>query len=129
MNSKFIDFITRIKNASLARRRQFVLPYSKLNKEVGRVLVKEGFLEDIKEEKMVDKKVLKVTLKFEKRLPVFTGMKVISKQSLRIYRTKKKIFDKRLGNRTLILSTNKGIMTGREAEKKGLGGEVLFAVW
>lgn len=129
MNSKFIDFVTRIKNASLARRRQFVLPYSKLNKEVGRVLVKEGFLEDIKEEKMADKKVLKVTLKFEKRFPVFTGMKVISKQSLRIYRTKKNIFDKRLGNRTLILSTNKGIMTGREAEKKGLGGEVLFAVW
>ena len=129
MNSKFIDFVTRIKNASLARRRQFVLPYSKLNKEVGRILVKEGFLEEIKEEKMLDKKVLKVTLKFEKRLPVFTGMKVISKQSLRIYRTKKNIFDKRLGNRTLILSTNKGIMTGREAEKKGLGGEVLFAVW
>lgn len=128
MNS-FIDFITRIKNASKARRREVLLPYSKLNLEVGKVLIKEGFLESVKEEKKENKKNIMAILKFEKRLPILDGTQIISKPSLRIYKTSKNISSQRRGNRVFILSTNKGIMTNKEAAKKGLGGEILFAIW
>lgn len=130
MNSKFIDFVIRIKNASLARRREVVLPYSKLNREIGKVLVKQGFLEDIKEGEDQGKKFLKTTLKFEKRTPVLVGTEIYSKPSLRIYESSKKLHDlEKKGNKIIIISTNQGIMTGKEARKKGLGGEVLFALW
>lgn len=130
MNNNFIDFVIRIKNASKARRREVVLPYSKLNREIGKVLVKQGFLEDIKEEESQGKKFLKATLKFEKRTPVLVGTMIISKPSLRIYEASKKLHDlEKKGNKIIIISTNQGIMTGKEARKKGLGGEVLFALW
>jgi small subunit ribosomal protein S8 len=128
MNSKFIDFVTRIKNASLARRREIVLPYSKLNREIGKVLVKLGFLEEIKEDK--DKVNLLATLKFDKRTPMISGTLIFSKPSLRIYESSKKLEKlERKGNKTIIISTSQGVMTGKEARKKGLGGEVLFAIW
>lgn len=127
--SNFIDFITRVKNASRARRREIVFPYSRLNLEIGRVLVKEGFLESIKEVKDLGRKSLKAMLRFEKRTPVLSGTMVISKPSLRIYQPSKKIQKVEKGNKIIILSTNQGVMTGKEARKKGLGGEVLFAVW
>jgi len=130
MNTKFIDFVIRIKNASLARRREIVLPYSKLNHEIGKTLVKLGFLEDIKEKEENKKKILLALLKFEKRTPILAGVQIFSKPSLRIYESSKKLRDLEIkGNKTVVVSTNQGVMTGKEARKKGLGGEVLFAIW
>lgn len=128
MNSKFIDFVIRIKNSALARRRETTLPYSKLNKEIGKALVKLGYLEEIKEDK--DKRNLLATLKFEKRNPVLSGTQIFSKPSLRVYESSKKLQElERRGNKIILVSTSQGIMTGKEARKKGLGGEILFAVW
>src|SRR5574338_35696 len=79
------DFIIRLKNAARARRREAVLPYSKLNKAIGQVLVKQGILGSIKEETKDNKKSLHATINFEKRLAVFTDVSVISKPSLRVY--------------------------------------------
>lgn len=130
MNSSFIDFVIRIKNASLARRREVILPYSKLNLAIGKVLVKQGFLEDVKQEDKDGKKSISATLKFEKRTPVLTGTMIFSKPSLRIYEGAGKLAAlEKKGNKIIIMSTNQGIMTGKEARKKGLGGEVLFALW
>lgn len=128
--NNFIDIIIRIKNAALAKRRIISIPYSKMNKEVSKVLVKEGFLEDVKEEVALGRKTLKVTIKYEKRTPVLAGILIISKPSLRVYEPSKKLPDmEKRGRRTLIISTNQGIMTGKEARKKGIGGEILFAIW
>ncbi len=130
MNYKISDFIFRIKNAARARRIEIVLPFSKLNREVGKVLVKEGFLEDIKEETLANKKVLKAKLVYERRMPKFSDAILISKPSLRKYVSSKQIPDiEKRGKRTLIISTSSGIMTGRQAYKKGLGGQILFSVW
>lgn len=130
MNNKFIDLITRIKNASLARRREVSLPYSKLNREIGKTLVKLGFLDDIKEKEEDKKKTLFATIKFEKRTPVLSGIKIFSKPSLRLYESSKNLLEiERKGRKIIIVSTSQGIMTGKEARKKGLGGEVLFALW
>ena len=84
MNHSVSDFIIRIKNAALARRREVILPYSNLNKEIGKVLQKEGFLEEIKEIKVGNHKSLSAIVKYEKRIPVLNDVVVISKPSLRI---------------------------------------------
>ena len=130
MNHLVSDFIIRIKNSAKANRKEVILPYSKINREIGKVLVKEGFLESIKEEAVENKKQLKAVIKYERRIPVLTDVVVISKPSLRVYEPVKKILEiKKRGKRTVIVSTSKGVMTAENAQKNGVGGEVLFAIW
>jgi small subunit ribosomal protein S8 len=124
------DFIIRLKNAALARRREVALPYSKLNKAIGQVLVRQHMLGSIKEESTDGKKSLVATIIFEKRIAAFTDVAVISKPSLRVYAGATDtvgLVGRGLG--TTVVSTNQGVMTGREAVKKGVGGEVLFKIW
>lgn len=130
MNNGAIDLIIRLKNASLASRREVILPFSKANKEIAKVLLKEGILEDVKEEKNGNKKDLKAVLKFKKRKPVLTGARIISKPSLREYSSLSKLWEiERKGKHMIIVSTNKGVMTSKAAKKLGVGGEVLFEIW
>lgn len=130
MNYLVADFIIRIKNSAISKRKEVVLPFSNINKEIGKVLVKEGFLENITEENKNQKKMLKATIRYEKRIPVLTDVIVISKPSLRIYEPAKRLNEiKKRGRRKVVLSTSKGVMTAEEAQKKGVGGEILFAVW
>jgi len=124
------DFVIRLKNAALARRREVVLPYSKLTKAIGQTLVKEQILGSCKEETKEGKKQLIATINFDKRLAVFTDVAVISKPSLRVYAgadNKARLIGRGLG--TTVVSTNQGVMTGRQALKKSIGGEVLFKIW
>lgn len=130
MDYPIADFVIRIKNASMARRRKVTMPYAKKLKEIGSVLVKGGFLESIKEEKTEGKKVLEATVKFDRRSPVISDVDIISKPSLRVYVTSKNIPEiQKRGMTTIVISTSKGIMMGRDAYKKGIGGEVLFKIW
>ena len=130
MDYPIADFVIRIKNASMARRRKVTIPYAKELKEIGSVLVKGGFLESIKEEKTEGKKVLEATVKFDRRSPVISDVDIISKPSLRVYVTSKNIPEiQKKGMTTIVISTSKGIMMGRDAYKKGIGGEVLFKIW
>ncbi|GDX62366.1 30S ribosomal protein S8 [Candidatus Levyibacteriota bacterium] len=129
-NDKVADFIIRIKNAAMAKRKKVILSHSKLNKAMGRVLVKENFLEDIREETKDNKKILLATIRYEKRLPVLSHVVIVSKPSLRSYTRAKSVTQKERRNMsTLVISTNKGVMTGKDAKKQGVGGEVLFEVW
>lgn len=130
MNYSVADFIIRLKNAALARRRDVELPYSKLNKAIGDVMVKNHMLESIKVEEKDGKKFLNGTITYEKRLATFSDVTIISKPSLRVYAGAKDsagLMGRGLG--TTIVSTSQGVMTGRDAFKKGVGGEVLFKVW
>lgn len=130
MNYLVADFIVRIKNSALSKRKEVVLPFSNINKEIGKVLVKEGFLESIKESEKKNKKELVAIIKYENRIPVLTDVIVISKPSLRVYATVKKIPDiEKRGRRKVIISTSQGVMTTYDARKKGLGGEILFSIW
>lgn len=130
MNHNISNFIIIIKNAALARRKELNLPFSNINKEIGKVLVKEGFLESIKEETKEGKKNLKAVLRYDRRMPVFTDVILFSKPSLRVYGPAKQIEEvERKGKKIVIVSTSQGVMTGREARKKGIGGEILFAIW
>lgn len=130
MNHLISDFIIRIKNAASARRKTVVLPYSKLNYAVGKALIKEGFLKDIKEKEEEGRKELVAEIAYSRRIPVLNDVSVVSKPSLRVYSKAKLINEKRGRERhTVIISTSKGILSGKDAQKLGVGGEVLFTIW
>lgn len=129
MNYRIGDFVIQLKNAALARKRELYVSPSKTQKAIGKVLVKEGFLEDIKEEEIDGKKLLYVKLRYQRRRPVVTDIAIISKPSLRVYVGADEIAKKQGQAKTVILSTNNGIITGREAMKKKVGGELLFKIW
>lgn len=130
MNYHIADFAIKIKNAALARRRTVVMPYSRAIKEIGAILVKEGFLKDIKEQVRDDKKAFVATLTYEKRVPAVSNVAIVSKPSLRIYTSAKQIPKLRGSSLGIaILSTSQGYMTAKEAVKKGIGGEMLFRMW
>ena len=114
----------------MSKRKEVVLPFSNINKEIGKVLVKEGFLESIKEESKDGKKELLAVIRYEKRIPVLNDVEIISKPSLRVYSTSKKILEiGKRGRRKVIVSTSQGVMSAMDASKKGVGGEILFAIW
>lgn len=130
MIHRISDLIIRIKNAARAKRKQVILDNLKINKAICKVLVTEGFLEGFNIDTREGRKVIVAIVKYEKRNPILTDVLVVSKPSLRKYATAKEIPGiQRKGRHTIILSTNKGIMTGREALKKNMGGEVLFRIW
>src|ERR1035437_1473620 len=116
MNHRVSDLIIRIKNATRALRREVVFDNIKINKAICKVLVTEGFLEGFEAAIKDEKKVLVAKIKYDKRVPNFTDVLVVSKPSLRKYAAASEIPGiQRKGRHTIILSTNKGIMTGKEA--------------
>lgn len=104
-----------------------MIPKTKLNHSLAQILVKTGFIEKIGTSR--EKETLLLGLKYVKRKPALSDLKIISRPSLRVYISKKEISQVLGGLGIAILSTNQGLMTGREARKKGLGGELLCEVW
>lgn len=118
------DFLIRIKNAALARRREVKVPATKLIKAVAEVLAKEGYLQEVKE----DKGEIVVKLAYRKKEPVLLDLKLVSKPGLRIYMGVEDL--KKIKRPSIfIVSTPKGVMSSEEAKKKNVGGEVIVEVW
>ncbi|MDP9244599.1 MAG: 30S ribosomal protein S8 [Chloroflexota bacterium] len=124
------DMLTRIRNASAARHRELTLPSSKVKREIARILVEEGFIDGYDTQPNGVQDQLVVRLKYvEGKTPVVSGLKRISKPGLRVYARKTEIPRVLGGLGLAILSTSRGIMTGSQARKLNLGGEVLCYVW
>jgi small subunit ribosomal protein S8 len=124
------DMLTRIRNASLARHRELTLPSSRIKREIARILVEEGFVDAFDTSQDGIQEMLTLRLKYvEGRTPVVSGLKRISKPGLRVYARKTEIPRVLGGLGMAILSTSQGIMTGSQARKLNLGGEVLCYVW
>jgi small subunit ribosomal protein S8 len=124
------DMLTRIRNASAARHRELTLPSSRVKREIARILVEEGFIDSFSTRQDGVQEMLIVQLKYvEGRTPVVSGLKRISKPGLRVYARKTEIPRVLGGLGLAILSTSHGIMTGSQARKLNLGGEVLCYVW
>jgi small subunit ribosomal protein S8 len=124
------DMLTRLRNASLARHSEVVLPASKSKREIARILVEEGFVADVREDQQESRAVLRITLKYvDGKAPVLTGLKRISKPGLRVYAGKTEIPRVLGGLGLVIVSTSRGIMSGQQARKAQLGGEILAYVW
>ena len=124
------DMLTRIRNASRARHTDVIVPASRVKREIARILVDEGFIAGFGEERDGPRQLLRLTLKYvDGKAPVVSGLKRISKPGLRVYAGKTEIPRVLGGLGIVIVSTSQGIMTGAQARKAQLGGEVLAYVW
>lgn len=125
----YIDFIIQLKNAAGARKKSVTLPYANISKAVAKVLIKEGFLDSLKEETVDGKRLLTVQLRFQSRKPAITDVVLFSKPSLRKYITASEVGRIQGKSSIAVISTNAGVLSGKEAVKKGVGGELLFKIW
>ena len=124
------DMLTRIRNANQMRYKEVDVPASKMKLEIARILKEEGFIVDFKVKKNNVQNIIVLTLKYgEKKERVITGLKRISKPGLRVYAKAEEVPTVLNGLGIAIVSTSKGVMTGRDAKKESLGGEVLAYVW
>jgi small subunit ribosomal protein S8 len=123
------DMLTRIRNASRARHTEVVVPASRTKLAIARILKDEGFIEDFSEGTEGPGNVLRIQLRYVGRVPVVSGLKRISKPGLRVYAPKTEIPRVLGGLGLVIVRTSQGIMTGAQARKGQLGGEILAYVW
>jgi len=123
------DMLTRIRNASRARHTDVTVPASRTKLAIARILKDEGFIEDFSEATDGPTQVLSIRLKYVGRVPVVSGLKRISKPGLRVYAAKTEIPRVLGGLGVVIVSTSQGIMTGAQARRGQLGGEILAYVW
>ena len=124
------DLLTRIRNASRAKRPNVDIPASNMKRAICKILVDEGYVRGM--HVIEDKKqgVIRVTLKYsEGGAPVIAGLRRVSKPGLRIYSSSEDMPKVMKGLGTAIISTSKGIMTDKAARKENVGGEVLAFVW
>ena len=131
MSDPIADMLTRIRNANTAKHDTVDIPASKIKVAIAGILVDEGFIEkyDIIEDGNF--KTIRVTLKYgaDKNEKIITGLKRISKPGLRVYASKDELPRVLGGLGTAIISTNKGVLTDKEARKQNVGGEVLAFIW
>ena len=124
------DFLTRIRNGSAARQTSVEIPYSRLKKNMAQMLLEEGYIAALEvETKDRPFSVLKLALKFHEKEPVIRSISRVSRPGLRVYVAANKIPYILGGLGICLLSTSKGVMTGRAAKRSGIGGELLATVW
>ncbi len=129
INDPIGDMLTRIRNAALAHKKTVELPGSSVKQAVAQILSKEGYLTSVEKVQSEHGMTLRLELAYEGKEPVLTGVKRISKPGLRWYVGKKKIPMVMGGTGISIVSTPQGVMNGKEARTKGIGGELLCEVW
>ncbi|CDZ16376.1 30S ribosomal protein S8 [Candidatus Johnevansia muelleri] len=117
--------LTRIRNSQKAYREIVFIPYSKIKGKIASILKEEGYIYNY----IIEGKKLYIYIKYFKGKPVIENLKIISKQSLRIYKRKHEIIKVANGLGTAIISTSKGIMTDRAARKIGIGGEIICTIF
>ena len=130
VNDPIADMLTRIRNALIAKHDSVVVPASKIKKSIAEILLDEGYIsafEVVEEEGKVN---IVITLKYgEKKQSIINGLKRISKPGLRIYSGAEDLPKVLNGLGIAIVSTNKGLMTDKQAREANVGGEVLAFVW
>ena len=127
------DMLTRIRNATHARKATVDVPWSRHKEAIAKVLVEEGYLDGAGAVTDADAgtgRVLRITLRYDdRRRPVISGVKRVSRPSLRVYVGAGEIPAIRRGLGINVLSTPKGVLVDREARKQGVGGELVCTVW
>ena len=134
MTDPIADMLTRLRNATLARHTRVDMPASRLKVEIARILESEGYIQSFKVlEAGAGERIqaeLRVQLKYGPRGErVITGIERVSRPGRRVYFGRDSVPDVLAGLGTSILTTSRGVMTGREAVRVGVGGEVLCNVW
>ena len=128
MQDPISDMLTRLRNGYMSKQKEVVIPCSKLKVAIAQVLEQEGYIKGFRVNGEV-KKSLIVEMKYFNRRSVVEGIERVSKPSCRLYCGCKDIPKVKDGLGLAILSTPKGILSGRDAEKQNVGGEILCYVW
>ena len=124
------DMLTRIRNAQAMRHESLAMPVSKMKVSIARILRKEGFVRDFDVLRSQPQAILRIHLSYrDNKEPAISGLKRVSKPGLRVYVGKGEIPRVYGGLGIAILSTPRGLMTGRDAWRQGIGGELLCYVW
>ncbi len=124
------DMLTRIRNAIMARHDFVLVPSSRMKLAIARILKKEGFVAEYEVLKGKPHRIIKLHLKYDdNNQPILSGLERVSKPGLRVYVERKEIPRVHGGLGLAILSTSNGVMTGQQAWKRGIGGELLCYVW
>jgi small subunit ribosomal protein S8 len=130
VNDPVGDMLTRVRNANLAFKDDLVVPASKMNEALLQILMTEGYVAGFGEEGEGIERVYRVTLKYDaKRQRTISGIKRVSKPGRRVYAGHDDLPRVLGGLGIAIISTSHGVMTDRDASRKGIGGEVLAYVW
>ena len=129
MTDPIADFLTRIRNAQMAKMPEVSCPSSKVKIALSKVLEDEGYISGYEVSEADGKPVLNLTLKYYKGQPVIEEIKRVSRPGLRSYKGKEELPKNRAGLGIAIMSTSKGMMTSKQAEAAGIGGEVLCTVF
>jgi small subunit ribosomal protein S8 len=133
MTDPIADMLARIRNATLARHSRVDIPASRLKVEIARILESEGYVQGYKlleTDATRPQSVLRINLKYGPRGErVISGLQRVSRPGRRVYLGRDSVPDVLAGLGTSILTTSRGVMTGREAVKAGVGGEVLCNIW
>lgn len=123
------DMLTRIRNAIMAGHDDVLVPSSRTKLSIARILKEESFIEDYETLEGKPQQMIKLQLKYADKQPALLGLEKVSKPGLRVYVERREIPRVYGGLGIAILSTSQGIMTGQEAWRRHLGGEVLCYVW
>jgi small subunit ribosomal protein S8 len=121
------DFLTRLRNASMARKESVSVHANKMTRALAEVLEREGYVGAV--DKRAKNNLLSIMLNYKSGRPVIGGAKRISKPSRRMYMGVRDVQPVKRGHGLLVLSTPEGILTGKEARAKRVGGEALFEIW
>jgi small subunit ribosomal protein S8 len=127
VNDPIADLLVRIKNASAVGKERVSLPYSQIKFSIAQILAREGYLAEVEKNKKTGE--LAITLSYPAGAPALNGVKRISKPSRRMYLGVRDVRPVKRGKGLLVLSTPAGILTGKEAREKRVGGEALFEIW
>jgi small subunit ribosomal protein S8 len=129
MTDPIADMLTRIRNAIASGHARVSLPHSKMKEAIAKILSENGFIENYKVEESGKFKALEITLVNESSNPSISSVERVSKPGRRIYTSSQDIPLVLGGRGMVIVSTSNGVMSGRDARKKGLGGELICRVW
>ncbi len=128
MTDPISDMLTRIRNANKALLPAVEMPHSKVKESIAHILKKEGYVSEVGVEGKI-KKTIKMKLKYDGRKSVIEGLRRVSTPGLRRYTGSTEIPRVRGGLGVSIVSTSEGVMTGNDARKKNIGGELLCYIW
>jgi len=130
MTDPIADFLTRIRNGIMAAHEEVIIPSSKLKREMARILDEQGYIEGYDVEPGTPGEKLIIRLKYtEARVSVISGLRRVSRPGQRMYVDSKHVPKVLGGMGTAIVSTSQGVMTGHDARRAGVGGEVVAEVW
>lgn len=129
VNDPIADMLTRIRNAVMVGHESVLIPHSRVKVAIAKILKEENFVEDYEIVKSKPSQMIRLQLRYVDKQPVVLGLERVSRPGLRVYAGRTEIPRVYGGLGVAIMSTSEGIMTGRQAWRKKLGGEILCYVW